>query len=63
MENGRYFNAPGYRAENLKDVAFLGSKCGEFPYVRGTKKDNNWQIHQTIGAECSKRRMPKPPAR
>ena len=45
---------PYYRAENLKDVAFLGSKCGEFPYVRGTKKDNNWQIHQTIGVECPK---------
>ena len=45
---------PYYRAGNLKDVAFLGSKCGEFPYVRGTKKDNNWQIHQTIGVECPK---------
>ena len=45
---------PYYRAENLKDVAFLGSKCGEFPYVRGIKKDNNWQIHQTIVVECPK---------
>ena len=22
--------------------------------MRGTKKDNNWQIHQTIGVECPK---------
>ena len=45
---------PYYRAENLKDIAFLGSKCGEFPYVRGIKKDNNWQILQTITVENPK---------
>ncbi len=49
---GEGFNVrPYYRAENLQDVAFLGSECGEFPYVRGTKRDNNWQIHQTIRVE------------
>lgn len=42
---------PYYRAENLDGIEFLNSKCGEFPYVRGTKKNNNWLIHQTIAVE------------
>ena len=35
---------PYYRAENLEGLRFLGSQCGEFPYVRGTKKNNDWLI-------------------
>lgn len=43
---------PYYRAENLEGLRFLGSQCGEFPYVRGTKKNNDWLILQTIEVEC-----------
>ena len=43
---------PYYRAENLEGLRFLGSLCGEFPYVRGTKKNNDWLILQTIEVEC-----------
>ncbi len=39
---------PYYRAENLDGIRFLGSRPGEFPYVRGTKDCNDWLIHQTI---------------
>ena len=39
---------PYYRAEDLKDLKYLGAACGEFPYVRGNKCGNRWKIHQTI---------------
>lgn len=39
---------PYYRAENLKDLKYLGIAPGVFPFVRGTKNDNNWRIHQGI---------------
>ncbi|MFI3314039.1 MAG: methylmalonyl-CoA mutase family protein [Rikenellaceae bacterium] len=39
---------PYYRAEDLTNVRHLGSKPGEFPYVRGVKNDNNWLVRQTI---------------
>ena len=45
---------PYYRAENLDGIRFLSAQCGEFPYVRGVGKDNNWQILQTIEVECPK---------
>ncbi|MCK9625025.1 MAG: methylmalonyl-CoA mutase family protein [Bacteroidales bacterium] len=37
---------PYYRAENLKNLKYLGALPGEFPFIRGTKKDNNWLIRQ-----------------
>ena len=37
---------PYYRSENLADIKHLGSLPGEFPFVRGTKKTNNWLIRQ-----------------
>ncbi len=37
---------PYYRAENLKDVKHLGGVPGTFPYVRGTKDNNDWLIRQ-----------------
>ena len=43
---------PYYRAENLDGIEYLGSRCGEFPYVRGTKKNNDWRIFQTIDVAC-----------
>ena len=45
---------PYYRAENLDGIKYLGSQCGEFPYVRGTGKDNNWRIVQTSEVGCPK---------
>ena len=45
---------PYYRAENLDGIKYRGSQCGEFPYVRGTGKDNNWRIVQTIEVGCPK---------
>ncbi len=37
---------PYYREEDLKNVKHMGSEPGTFPFVRGTKDDNNWQIRQ-----------------
>lgn len=37
---------PYYRAENLKDLKHLGSAPGCFPFVRGTKDNNDWLIRQ-----------------
>jgi len=39
---------PFYRNENLEGLKTTDSLPGEFPYVRGTKKDNNWYIRQDI---------------
>lgn len=39
---------PYYRAENMKDVRFEGSMPGQFPFVRGTKTDNNWLTRQDV---------------
>ena len=46
---GEGFNLkPYYRAENLEGIEFLQTKAGEFPYVRGTRANNEWRIHQTV---------------
>ncbi len=40
---------PYYREENLKDLNYLDTLPGEFPYVRGNKKtDNDWLVRQNI---------------
>lgn len=40
---------PYYREEDLKEVQYLNSLPGQFPYTRGTKtKGNNWLIRQDI---------------
>ncbi len=41
---------PYYRLEDLQDLQHLGGKPGCFPFVRGTKKDNEWYIHQGLSA-------------
>ena len=49
---GEGFNVkPYYRAENLAGIEFLAAQAGEFPYVRGTKKDNTWKVHQSVKVE------------
>lgn len=42
---------PFYRAEDIKDLHTVNSLPGEFPYVRGTRTDNNWLIRQEIQGE------------
>lgn len=43
---------PFYRQEDLKDLKAVDSKPGEFPFVRGNKKDNNlWFVRQEIKVE------------
>lgn len=39
---------PFYRAEDLEGIKTTDSLPGEFPYVRGTKTDNNWHVRQDI---------------
>lgn len=43
---------PYYRAEDLKDLDYLDTLPGQFPYTRGTKNDNNnWQIVQEVATD------------
>ena len=39
---------PFYRSENIEGMKTAESLPGEFPYVRGTKKDNDWYTRQDI---------------
>ena len=46
---------PFYRREDLKDLKAVDSLPGEFPFVRGNKKDNNlWYVRQDIIVEDAK---------
>ena len=46
---------PFYRREDLAELKAVDSLPGEFPYVRGNKKDNNlWFVRQEIKAEDAK---------
>ncbi|MDD4778334.1 MAG: methylmalonyl-CoA mutase small subunit [Fermentimonas sp.] len=42
---------PFYRAEDMEGFKALDNLPGQFPYVRGTKKDNNWYVRQEIKVE------------
>jgi methylmalonyl-CoA mutase len=40
---------PFYRAEDLEKLDYLNSLPGEFPFVRGNKKNSNeWYVRQSI---------------
>lgn len=40
---------PFYRKEDIKDLNYSDSLPGEFPYIRGTKKEgNSWLVRQNI---------------
>lgn len=46
---------PYYRAENLDALTYLDVEVAQFPYVRGTRTDNDWLIRQNIwvcGCSC-----------
>ena len=46
---------PFYRQEDLKGLKTVGSLPGEFPYLRGNKKDDNtWLIRQEINVVSAK---------
>ena len=46
---------PFYRREDLANLKAVDSLPGEFPFVRGNKKDNNlWFVRQDINAETAK---------
>jgi methylmalonyl-CoA mutase len=42
---------PFYRADNLRELKYLDTYPGNFPYTRGTFADNNWDIRQNIIVE------------
>ncbi len=39
---------PMYRAEDIKDLQTTDSLPGEYPYIRGTRTNNDWAIRQEI---------------
>ncbi len=39
---------PFYRREDLEGLNTLGTLPGQFPYVRGTRDNNDWLIRQFI---------------
>ncbi len=39
---------PFYRKEDIEGLPSVGSMPGQFPYVRGTRTNNNWLIRQQI---------------
>ena len=45
---------PFYRLEDVAELKITTSAPGEFPYVRGTKTDNDWYVRQDIDATCAK---------
>lgn len=46
---------PFYRMEDLEALKTTEALPGEFPYLRGTKKDNNeWLVRQEIRVNCPK---------
>ena len=54
-KTGEGFNVnPFYRAEDIEGLKTTESLPGEFPYVRGTKKDNDWKVRQNIEVACFK---------
>lgn len=44
---------PIYRAEDIAGFKTTGSLPGEYPYVRGTRTDNDWLTRQDIVAETA----------
>ncbi len=48
-KTGEGFDISGiFRQEDLKDLGYLNSLPGEFPYTRGTKTDNDWKVNGII---------------
>ncbi|MDR3118739.1 MAG: methylmalonyl-CoA mutase small subunit [Mediterranea sp.] len=45
---------PFYREEDIAGLATIYALPGEYPYLRGTRKNNNWLIRQEIRVEDPK---------
>ncbi|NDV81133.1 methylmalonyl-CoA mutase small subunit [Bacteroides sp. 51] len=45
---------PFYRMEDIESLATTNALPGEYPYLRGTRKNNNWMIRQEIRVEDAK---------
>ena len=45
---------PFYRLEDVANLKTTASAPGEYPFVRGTKTDNEWRVRQDIDATCAK---------
>ncbi len=45
---------PFYRKEDLDGLKTTDALPGEFPYLRGTKKDNSWLVRQDINVQDAK---------
>ncbi|MDR2840873.1 MAG: acyl-CoA mutase large subunit family protein, partial [Paludibacter sp.] len=43
---------PFYRAEDIAALQTIDSKPGLFPYIRGTKKTNDWYVRQNLKVSC-----------
>ncbi len=39
---------PYYRSEDLEGLPWLDTAPGEFPYLRGTRPDNDWKIRELV---------------
>ena len=39
---------PFYRREDIKDLPAIDTLPGQFPYLRGTRDNNDWRIRQTV---------------
>jgi methylmalonyl-CoA mutase len=39
---------PFYRAQDVESMKRISSLPGQFPYVRGTREDNEWKVRQNI---------------
>jgi len=50
---------PFYRAEDIEGLTALENLPGQFPYLRGTRKDNVWYVRQEIDVTG----LPKPTRR
>jgi methylmalonyl-CoA mutase len=46
---------PFYRAEDILQYSTIKAKPGKFPYVRGTKVDNDWYVRQDIAVKDAKK--------
>ena len=42
---------PMYMAEDIKDLKTTNSLPGEYPYIRGTRTNNNWAVAQNVNVD------------
>lgn len=50
---------PMYRLEDIEDLKTTNSLPGEFPYVRGTRTDNDWLTRRKSSPRLPPKQMKK----